>query len=57
MSIKEIGIPPDSFENSLEKLVDNAFADATLIMAARVPSTEEVEKLCRYAYDGTSIDF
>jgi len=57
LSIKEIGIPPDSFDNSMEKLVDNAFADATLIMAARVPSTEEVEKLFRYAYDGRSIDF
>jgi alcohol dehydrogenase class IV len=57
LSIKEMGIPLDSFNNSMEKLVDNAFADAQLITTVRLPSTEETEKFLRYAYEGKSIDF
>ncbi len=57
LSIKEIGIPLDRFDNSLQKLVDNAFADAGLLMTARVPSTEETERFFRYAYEGKPIDF
>jgi len=57
LSIKETGIPADSFNNSMEKLVDNAFADFQLITTARVPSTEETQKFLRYAYEGKSIDF
>jgi len=52
-----MGIPLDSFNNSMEKLVDNAFADAQLITTVRLPSTEETEKFLRYAYEGKSIDF
>ena len=57
LSIKETGIPSDSFSNSMEKLVDNAFADFQLVTTRRVPSTEETEKFFRYAYEGKSIDF
>ena len=57
LSIKETGIPSDSFSNSMEKLVDNAFADFQLVTTARVPSTEETENFFRYAYEGKSIDF
>lgn len=57
LSIKETGIPADSFNNSIEKLVDNAFADFQLVTSARVPTTEETQKFLRYAYEGKSIDF
>lgn len=57
LSIKEIGIPSDSFDNSLKKLIDNAFADTALIMAARVPNAEQMKKFFSYAYEGKSIDF
>ena len=57
LSIKEIGIPADSFDSSLEKLVDNAFADSQIVTTVRPPSTEETEKFFRYAYEGKSIDF
>jgi alcohol dehydrogenase class IV len=57
LSIKEMGIPADSFNNSMEKLVDNAFADFQLVTSARVPTTEETQKFLLYAYEGKSIDF
>jgi len=57
LSIKELGIPSDSFDNSMEKLVDYAMADFQLVTTARSPSSEETEKFFRYAYEGKSIDF
>ncbi len=57
LSIKEMGIPADSYNNSMEKLVDNAFADFQLVTTARVPTTEETQKFLRYTYEGKSIDF
>lgn len=57
LSIKEIGIPADSFDSSMDKLVDNAFADFQLVTTRRVPNTEETEKFLRYVYEGKSIDF
>lgn len=57
LTIKELGIPSDSFENSLEKLVDNAIADFQLVTTTRAPSSGETEKFLRYAYEGKSIDF
>jgi alcohol dehydrogenase class IV len=57
LSIKETGIPSDGFNTSMEKLVDNAFADFQLVTTRRPPSTGETEKFLRYAYEGKSIDF
>jgi len=57
LSIKETGISSDSFNNSIEKLVDNAMMDFQLVTTARAPNSEETEKFFRYAYDGKSIDF
>jgi alcohol dehydrogenase class IV len=57
LSIKELGIPSDSFDNSMKKLVDNTMADASLIPSARLPSKKETENFFRYAYDSKSIDF
>ncbi|MBM3142156.1 MAG: iron-containing alcohol dehydrogenase [Chloroflexi bacterium] len=57
LSIKETGIPSDSFNNCIEKLVDNAMMDFQLVTTARPPNSEETEKFFRYAYDGKSIDF
>jgi alcohol dehydrogenase class IV len=57
LSIKELGIPSDSFDNSMGKLVDYAMSDFQLVTTARAPGSEETEKFFRYAYDGKSIDF
>jgi alcohol dehydrogenase class IV len=57
VSIKELGIPSDSFSKSMEKLIDNTMADGSLIVSVRIPSSAETEKFFRYAYEGKSIDF
>ena len=57
LSIKETGIPADSFNKSIEKLADNANLDFQLVTTARAPNIAETEKFFRYAYDGKSIDF
>ncbi len=57
LSIKEAGIPSDKFDSSMQKLVDNTVADASLISTLRIPSEAETEKIFRYAYEGKSIDF
>lgn len=57
LSIKELGIPSDSFNNSMPKLVDNTVSDFQLGTTVRVPNSEEIEKFFRYAYEGKFIDF
>ncbi|MBC8275236.1 MAG: iron-containing alcohol dehydrogenase [Chloroflexi bacterium] len=57
LSLKELGIPVDKLDSSMDKLIDNAMADGSLIVSARVPSVAETEKFLRYAYEGKSIDF
>jgi alcohol dehydrogenase class IV len=57
LSIKETGIPLDSFNKVMEKLVDNVMADGSLIVSARIPSVAETERFFGYVYEGKSIDF
>ena len=57
LSIKETGIPLDSFNNAMDKLVDNVMADGSLIVSARIPSVAETERFFAYVYEGKSIDF
>jgi alcohol dehydrogenase class IV len=57
LSLKELGIPWDKVNNSMQKLIDNTMADGSLIVSARVPNEGETEKIFRYAYEGKSIDF
>ena len=57
LSIKETGIPLDSFNEVMGKLVDNVMADGSLIVSARIPSVAETERFFAYVYEGKSIDF
>jgi len=57
LTIKDLGISNSSFENSLPKLVSNADMDTQTVTSARIPTTDEFEKLFRYAYDGKTVDF
>jgi len=57
LSIKETGIPLDSFSKVMEKLVDNVMADGSLIVSARIPSVAETESFFGYVYEGKTIDF
>jgi len=57
LSIKETGIPLDSFNKVMGKLVDNVMADGSLIVSARIPSVAETERFFGYVYEGKTIDF
>ena len=41
----------------MEGLVNRALNEVMTMTAPRVPGTEDLEKLFRYAYAGKSIDF
>jgi alcohol dehydrogenase class IV len=56
-SLKETGISRKDFEDRLDKLIENAFLDATTVTIMRVPDEEEFRKLFEYAYEGKEIDF
>jgi alcohol dehydrogenase class IV len=57
LAIKDLGIERELFENALAKLVSNADTDTQTVTSARIPSSEEFERIFRYAYDGKSVDF
>jgi alcohol dehydrogenase class IV len=57
LTIQSLGISRDSFESALPKLVSNADMDTQTVTSVRIPTTEEFEKLFRYAYDGKTVDF
>jgi alcohol dehydrogenase class IV len=44
-------------EHDLEILTEHAASDTQIITAVRSPSTEDIEKLFLYAYDGRTIDW
>ncbi len=57
LNLKELGIPLDRLNSSMPKLIENAMADGSLIVSARVPDEKETEKLFLYAYEGKPVDF
>jgi len=57
LSIRDIGIPLDTFGMAMGKLIDNVMADGSLIVSARIPNVAETERFLNYAYQGRSIDF
>ncbi len=56
-TIKALGISAEEFESGLNKLVKNAENDSCALTSSRIPSSEEFERLFRYAYEGKAIDF
>jgi alcohol dehydrogenase class IV len=57
LSIKETGIPLDSFNKAMGKLIDNVMADGSLIVSARIPNVAETERFFNYTYEGKTVDF
>ena len=57
LSLEELGVDQDEYQQKLEKLVDDAFNDTQIVTAPRAPSYQELEKLFQYAYSGEPIDF
>jgi alcohol dehydrogenase class IV len=56
-SLQEAGITADDFEAGLPKLMENALNDSAMILGLRFPDDDELEKLCRCAFEGTPVDF
>jgi alcohol dehydrogenase class IV len=56
-SLKGAGIDRSRFEEILPIIVDYADVDTNIIQSLRIPETEEIEKLFRYAYEGKPVDF
>lgn len=50
-------LTPDDFESRLDKLVDNAEMDATIVASVRDLSSDDTRRLFGYAYAGKDIDF
>jgi alcohol dehydrogenase class IV len=57
LSLQQAGISVQHFEDALFKLVENAEADATLVVSARIPDSSALTRLYRYAFAGRSVDF
>jgi len=55
--LAEAGLDKKSFDDQLEKMVDDAFNDTQIITAPRAPSYQELEQLFQYIYSGQPIDF
>ena len=56
-SLQAAGISSADFEAALPILVEHVEYDANTLMSPRIPETNEIEQLLRYAYNGRSVDF
>ena len=57
VSLKEAGISPSDFEAALPSLIEHVEIDANILQSRRIPETDEIERLYRYAYEGQEVDF
>jgi alcohol dehydrogenase class IV len=57
ISLAELGITPQDFEEAMPQLLANAESDTSLVMSIRIPTSDELERLFHYAYEGKSVDF
>ena len=57
MSLREVGIEREALQERMDKLIENAENEATTVVHPRIPTTEELERLFIYAYEGQEIDF
>lgn len=56
-SVAEAGVEREAYEAQLDKLVDDAFNDTSMMAVARAPSYDELHRLFLYAYEGQPVDF
>jgi alcohol dehydrogenase class IV len=56
-SVRELGISFESYAEAMAHLTDNTEADTQIVCAARVPDSEELERLFHCAFEGKSVDF
>jgi len=56
-SVREAGIEPTAYKQSITALVERAENEVTTVTIARIPDGADLEKLFRYAYEGKPVDF
>jgi alcohol dehydrogenase class IV len=54
---RELGISFESYAAGIPRMISNVEMDTSLVFSARMPDSEELEQLYRYAYEGKAIDF
>jgi alcohol dehydrogenase class IV len=57
LSVKDCGIEKAKYEKEMPGLISRALNEVMTMTAPRVPGTEDLDKLFRYAYEGKPIDF
>jgi alcohol dehydrogenase class IV len=57
LSLKDLDIPADKFEEKMEKLVLYAYEDIDTFFTPRPITMAQAEQIFRYAYEGKDIDF
>lgn len=56
-SLREAGISPETFEEVLPAIVENAYFDSATLIGPRVPEDDDMEPLLRCIYEGQPVDF
>lgn len=56
-SLRDAGLTREQFEACLPTLVGNGLNDSATLLGMRFPEEAEMERLYRYAFDGTPVDF
>ncbi len=56
-NVAEAGVERGAYEAQLDKLVDDAFNDTSMMSTVRPPSYSELRQLFLYAYEGRVVDF
>jgi alcohol dehydrogenase class IV len=57
LSLREAGIEAGHFEQALPALVERAENEVTTVTVARIPESQELERLFRCVFHGTAVDF
>jgi alcohol dehydrogenase class IV len=57
VTISEMGISSEAYEEAMENLCDLAEQDTQIVMSARIPTREELAELYRCTYEGRSVAF
>lgn len=57
LTLADAGVDSAEFEAALPAIVANVDMDANTLQSRRLPETEEIERLLRYAYEGKRVDF
>jgi len=57
LTIRELGISREEFDDRLDELVDKAMMSTGTIANPRIPTREDYMRLFMYAYEGREVDF